>query len=216
MQKAFAFLFLWCLLFFSGLSVFAQEGEPEENSEEEVPSDEYEGVLPSLYSRGEQTFSFTLGAVLPLFYTNDQGIVPDGTHTNVGGGGHLSYNYFLAPRFFVGGEAGGMFAGTIGENMLYLVPFGLRAGYQFTFSIKNLRFEIPVSLMVGGATQKYLETDYFGLFLKPMLSGFFRLNPDWSFGLNFGWWLIPEWTSERRKDMTGHFLEISLSARYHF
>jgi hypothetical protein len=216
MRKALAFLFLCYLLFLCGLTVFAQEEVPEENTEEEVPSDDYEGVMPSLYSSGEQAFSFTLGAVFPLFYTNDQGIAPGGTNITAGGGGYLSYNYFLALRFFVGGEAGGMLSGTIGKNMLYLVPFGLRAGYQFAFSIKNLRFEIPVSLMVGGVTQKYLETNYFGLFLKPMISGFFRLNPDWSFGLNVGWWLIPEWTNEPRKNMTGHFLEVSLSVRFHF
>lgn len=196
--------------------VYAQEEESDEDIEEEIPVDEYEGVAPSLYSSGEQIFSFTLGAVIPLFYTNSDGLASNGTNVNVGGGGYLSYSYFLAPRFFVGGEAGGAFAGTIGENMLYIVPFGVRAGYQFTFSIKNLRFEIPVALSIGGATQKYLETDYFGLFLKPTVSGFFRLNPDWSFGLNVGWLLVPQWTKESRKNMTGHFLEVSLSARFHF
>ncbi|MDR1073354.1 MAG: hypothetical protein LBL45_06730 [Treponema sp.] len=216
MRKAQAFLFLCCLLFFSGITVYAQEEESDEESEEEIPFDEYEGVTPSLYSSGEQMFSFTLGALFPLFYTNSDGIAPNGTNVNVGGGGYLSYNYFLGPRFFVGGEAGGMFAGTIGENMLYIVPFGVRGGYQFAFSIKNARFEIPVSLTVGGVTQKYLETDYFGLFLKPVVAGFFRLNPDWSFGLNVGWLIIPQWTKEPRKNMTGHFLEVSLSARFHF
>jgi hypothetical protein len=196
--------------------VYAQEEKPDEDAEEEVPADEYEGVTPSLYASGEQIFSFTLGAVIPLFYTNSNGIAPNGTNVNVGGGGHLSYDYFIAPRFFVGGEAGGAFAGTIGENMLYIVPFGVRAGYQFTFSIKNVRFEIPLSLLFGGVTQKYLETDYFGLFLKPTVSGFFRFNPDWSFGLNVGWLLIPQWTEEPRKDMVGHFLEVSLTARLHF
>jgi hypothetical protein len=221
MRKAQAFLFLCCLLFFSGLCrgmiVYAQEEESDEDAEEEVPFDEYEGIMPSLYSSGEQMLSFTVGAVIPLFYTNSDGTALNGgTNINVGGGGYLSYSYFLAPHFFVGGEAGGAFAGTIGENMLYIVPFGVRVGYQFTFSIKNLRFEIPVSLTLGGVTQKYLETDYFGLFLKPTVSGFFRLNPDWSFGLNAGWQLIPQWTKESRKDMIGHFLEVSLSARFHF
>jgi hypothetical protein len=216
MKKARSFLFLCCLLFLSGIVAFAQEEESDEDAEEEIPFDEYEGVAPSLYSSGEQVMSFTLGAAIPLFYTNSGGIAPNGTNVTVGGGGRLSYDYFFAPRFFVGGEAGGEFAGTIGENMLYIVPFGVRAGYQFTFSIKNARFEIPISLEIGGVIQKYLETDYFGLFLKPMVSGFFRFNPDWSFGLNVGWQIIPQWTKEPRKDMTGHFLEVSLSVRFHF
>jgi hypothetical protein len=208
MRKALAFIFLCYLLFFTGAAVFAQEDE--ETTEEEVPSDDYEGVIPSLYSNGEQNFSLTLGPVIPLFYTGENEIAD--ANVNVGGGLYLSYNYFFTPHFFVGGEAGGMFSGTIGENMLYIVPFGLRAGYQVTLG----KFEFPFSLMIGGATQKYLETDYFGLFLKPMASVFFRLTPDWSFGLNASWWIVPEWTKEPRKNMEGHFLEISLSARYHF
>lgn len=201
------FLFLVCFLLISAGAVFAQQ----ETEDEETPEgDDYEGVTPSTYSSGEQNFSFSVGIIVPLFFSNENGTVQ--TNINVGGMGYLAYNYFLTKGLFLGGELGGMFAGTIGENMLYIVPFGLRVGYQFTLG----RFEFPISLMVGGAVQKYLETNYFGLFLKPSVSMFFRFNPDWSFGLNTAWWLVPQWTKESRKDMMGHFLEITLSARYHF
>jgi hypothetical protein len=219
MQKAFTpfFLFLFFLSFLGNFfltpagSISAQEAAEGGGAVEETPDDDYEGVTPSMYSSGEQNFSFSLGLIVPLFYSDPDGKAVQ-SNVNLGGMGYLAYNYFLTKGLFLGGELGGMFAGTLGENMLYIVPFGLRVGYQFT----AWRLEFPISLMIGGATQKYLETDYFGFFLKPSASVFFRLNPDWSFGVNTAWWIVPEWTKESRKNMIGHFLEITLSARYHF
>ncbi|MDR1127310.1 MAG: hypothetical protein LBL06_04190 [Treponema sp.] len=199
MYKAIAFfLIVFCLF-----PTFAQD-------EEEVPIEEWDVEAPSLYTSGEQNFAISVGLVLPLFFNGREGQ----TVNNVNAGSMLSlaYNYYLASHFFLGGEIGGMFAATLGENMLYIVPFGLRIGYEFVLG----RFEFPFSVMFGAATQKYLETDYFGFFLKPMVSIFFRFSPDWSFGLNSAWWIVPEWVSESRKDITGHFLEITISVKYHF
>jgi hypothetical protein len=104
-----------------------------------------------------------------------------------------------------------MFAATKGENVLFIVPMGLRIGYQFILG----RFEFPLSLMVGGAPQKELDFGYFGLFLKPAASIFWRFNPDWSFGLNTAYWWVPQWP-KNGPDVYGNFLELTLSARYHF
>jgi hypothetical protein len=199
MYKAIAFfLIVFCLY-----PAFAQD-------DEEIPIEEWDVEAPSLYSSGEQNFAISVGLVVPLFFNGRDGQ----TVNNVKAGTTLTlaYNYYLASHFFLGGEIGGMFAATLGENMLYIVPFGLRVGYEFILQ----RFEFPVSLMFGAATQKYLETDYLGFFLKPMVSIFFRFSPDWSFGINTAWWIVPEWVSESRKNMTGHFLEITISAKYHF
>ncbi len=226
MKKVPAFLFVLialCTLFFTIPPVFSQEAEefvppvaeaPEDTNEidaEEAPADDYEGILTSsLSSLGDQNFSLTAGAAIPLFYTGQNGRVK--TNITVGGLLSLSYNFFLPLNFFVGAEAGGMFAGTLGKNMIYIVPFGVRAGYQLNLG----RFEFPISFMIGGAVQRYLETDYLGLFMKPSLSAFFRATDTWSFGLNASWWIVPQWVKESRKNMTGHFLEVSLSARFHF
>jgi hypothetical protein len=102
-----------------------------------------------------------------------------------------------------------MFAQTLAKNYLFVVPIGLRAGYQFIAG----RFEFPLSLMVGFAPQKYLEDGYFGFFMKPAVSAFWRFNPDWSFGVKTAWWWVPQWAENT---VYGNFLEITLSARYHF
>jgi hypothetical protein len=66
---------------------------------------------------------------------------------------------------------------------------------------------------VGFAPQTYLEKKYLGFFVKPGVSAFWRFNPDWSFGLNAAWWWVPQWAA---RTVHGNFLELSVSARYHF
>jgi hypothetical protein len=105
-----------------------------------------------------------------------------------------------------------MFAGTLEKNMYYAVPFGVRAGYQFLWG----RFEFPVNLFLGAVPQKYRDKGYFGLILKPGASAFWRFNADWSFGLNLAWWWVPQWTDAPSENVQGNFLELTLSARYHF
>ena len=104
-----------------------------------------------------------------------------------------------------------MFSSTRGGNMVYIIPFGAKVGYQFVFR----RFEFPLSLFVGAAPQKYLEKGYFGLVMKPGASVYWRYNPEWSFGLNGVWWFVPQWP-KNGYDVYGNFLELTLSARYHF
>jgi len=193
------------LFFFSDLSLFAQE-----EGGEDLPDigSEWVDIVSEPYSRGDTNFSITLGVVIPAYFSgiddNDHGL-------KVGGTGSLAFNYFFTSHFFLGGEVSGMFAGTRRGNMLYMVPFGLRAGFQFWYG----QLEFPVSLMAGAALQSYIEKRYFGLFLKPGASVFYRFNPDWSFGLNGSWWFVPQWP-KNGNDVYGNFMELTLSARYHF
>jgi hypothetical protein len=190
----------------AALPLAAQEEDPEE----EFPAIIWDSYVPDLYRAGDRTFTISIGLQVPTIFT---GKGMDGNSSNIKLGGllSLSFNYFLSPNWFVGAELGGMFAPTGGKNMLFIVPFGPRIGYQLAVN----RFEIPLTLMIGAARQSYLEKVYFGLIIKPGVSGFFRFNPDWSFGLNAQWWILPQWPVNG-KDAVGNFLEISLSARYHF
>jgi hypothetical protein len=183
----------------------------EEEAPGEIPIDsDWSDYMPALYARGDQTFVISLGPIIPTLFRGKSGLVEN--NVKVGGTGSLSYTYFLNPNFFIGGELGIMFGSTLGKNSLFIVPFGIKAGYQWVFK----RFEFPLSLMVGGAPQRYQNYGYFGLILKPMASVFFRYSSDWSFGLNAAWWWVPEWTGESGKNVMGNFLEVTLAARYHF
>ena len=162
----------------------------------------------SLYSRGDKTFHITMGLLFPLYFS---GINNNNHGISMGGTGTLTFNYFLDSHFFVGGEVSGSFTGTRGGNMLYLIPIGVRAGYQFLYR----RFEIPVTLMLGVAPQRYLDKGYLGPILKAGAAGYWRYNMDWSFGLNTNLWVIPQWPNNGN-NVVGTFQELTLSARFHF
>jgi hypothetical protein len=208
MPKAGAFLLP--LLLLGGL-VFAQE-EEEPGDEERAPIEsDWSDYMPSLYSRGDQTFTISLGLIFPVVFLKDGAAI---THNlfPVGGTGNLSYNFFFGSHFFAGGEVGIMFDSTLRKNTLFIIPIGLRGGYQFVLK----RFEFPLALTLGFAPQRYLDLNYLGFFVKPSASAFFRFNPDWSFGINTAWWWVPQWTAERDKNIDGNFIDVTFSARYHF
>lgn len=214
MQKAGAFFFiLWFVLALFPLGAQEEDEEdPDADGESPPLESDWSRFRPSPYVRGDQTFIISLGILIPTVFVGAEGTIS--SNIGVGGTGSLAYNYFLTPQVYIGAEVQGMFASTLGDNMVYIIPLGLRVGYQFVWS----RFEFPLTLTIGGAVQTYLanEENYFGFFMKPMVSGFFRFNPEWSFGLNAAWWWVPQWTSDRARDVHGNFIEISLSARYHF
>ncbi|MDR1057922.1 MAG: hypothetical protein LBL43_00065 [Treponema sp.] len=206
--------FVLGLMFFTILlPLYAQEEDGEEESPPEIITEDpdWEGLAPTLYSEGDKTFIITLGLLLPTYFGGDS--ISGNRHNlrPLGGTGSLAFNYFMSPHIFWGVELGGMFLGTRGENMFFMVPFGLRVGYQFIFR----RFEFPLTLMIGGAPQKYLEKGYFGFILKPEAAVFWRFNPDWSFGFNTNWWFVPQ-RPKNGKNAIGNFIELTFSARYHF
>jgi hypothetical protein len=187
----------------------AQDFGGDEDGSPELPIEsDWPDVMPDLYSRGDKIFSISLGPVLPTAFIHESGGLKEGK-ISVGGSGSLGYAYFFNSHVFLGGELGGMVSVTRAENALFIVPMGLRLGYQFVLG----RFEFPLSLLVGFAPQSYLEKKFFGLFIKPSVSAYWRFNPDWSFGLNAAWWWVPQWSS---RTVYGNFLELSITARYHF
>ena len=201
MQRAWS-LFLILFLLSFGQSLYAQE------EEEDPPESDWIDIVTAPYAQGDRCFLVSLGIIIPLYFSG----IEDNQHgLSVGGFGSLSFNYFLTSNIFLGAEISGMFSGTRAGNMLYIIPFGARIGYQFYYR----RFEVPVSLMIGGASQRYLEKSYFGPILKPGVSAFWRYNPDWSFGMNAVAWVVPQWPKNGNNSI-GNFLELTLSARYHF
>jgi len=204
-QRACSF-FLVIFLLLWGQGLFAQE---ENFPDDEFPDPIWEDIITSIYSGGDRNFIISLGVLFPAFFGGE---VENNRHgLGLGGTGSMAFNYFLSPNIFAGVELAGSFSGTRGGNMLYIVPFGARIGYQFLYS----RFEFPVSLMVGGAAQRYLEQGHFSFIVKPGVSGFWRFSPDWSFGLNSVWWFIPQWP-RNGYNVYGNFVELTLSARFHF
>jgi hypothetical protein len=213
--------FLSCAVAFTA---FAQEEDQEEeggDSDEFPIESEWTGPLPDRYAPGDRMFTVAVGALFPIVFLDESGSAYDSQIKPGLSLGAIGLNFFLTSGFFVGGEFSLGFSWTINE-ILFQLPFGARLGYQFTLNSPRLpsllnRFEFPVSIMVGLYSQSYLSKNYFGLFLKPEVAAYFRFNSDWSFGVNVGWWWVPQWPeSGSQHNRYGNFLNTTLSARYLF
>jgi hypothetical protein len=220
MRKVRVLILLLGLCWFSGQSVlYAQEQDDDEdaiyNGDDEF--DIWDGYITELYSRGDQTFTMSLGAGFPVLFLNNGKLIDHHFKPPVGGSGSLGYSYFLNARLFLGAEIGVQIYYTLGQNTLFLVPIGLRGGWQFRVS----RFEFPLGLTVGMVIHRYLNNNYLGLFVKGGASAYFRFNPDWSFGLSADWNWFPQWPKENGnlvpgKNMDANMVGVTLAARYHF
>jgi hypothetical protein len=189
----------------------AQEEDPESEPENEFPEIIWDAYVPDVYRAGDMIIHVTVGTIFPTIFKGS-GMGSRSSNINkIGGMGALAFSYFLSPNWFVGIELRGMFIGSIQKNMLFIIPIGPYVGYQFTAG----RFEFPIRFMTGIAPQSYKDNGYFGWIINPGASVLFRYNPDWSFGLNLQWWMLPQWPKDG-KNVFGNFLEVSLSARYHF
>jgi len=216
MQKAYgAFL----LILFLGLPflLFAQE-------DNEPSIDDWDDYTSDLYSRGDQTFTISLGVGFPLFFISTKDgtigantykageLRPNNIDPPVGGAGTLTYSYYFNSFFFVGGDLGLLFLPTLANNIIYMTSLGGKAGTQLVLG----RFEFPVFLTLGMTIQTFLDSAYFGMYMKGGVSAFFRATHEWSFGFTSNWCWYPQWTSEPVKNIDGHFVDLILSARYHF
>jgi len=203
-SRAFVFLLAFCWLAFP---LSAQEWE-----------EDWDFHMMDLYARGDQTFTITLGVILPTVFRNDGSPMNHNFSPPVGGGGSLAYTYFMGPNFFLGGEIGVSFNYTVADNTIFIIPIGLRAGWQFLFR----RFEFPLTATFGIAPQRYMDFTYLGMFARGSASAFFRFNPEWSFGLNTDWTWLPQRPRDRdgnrvrAENVDANMLGITLSARYHF
>ena len=221
-RKTPALLLLVVLFILSGHNapfLYAQEeGEYDESPYDGIPyEDDWEGYISDPYTRGDQTFTISLGLSIPTVFVNKGKAIDHNFEPPVGGTGSLAYTYFFGSHLFVGGEIGVVINGTLAKGSIFLVPIGLRAGWQFVFR----RFEFPLFAVIGFAPQRYLNLNYVGLFMKGGGGAFYRFNPDWSFGLNVDWNWYPQWPLEngkpnRDKNVDANILGITLSARYHF
>jgi len=216
MQKAGALLLM--LLLCLPVMLFAQE-------DNDPSIDDWENYTSELYSRGDQTFVISLGVGFPVaFISTQDGKIgnttykafdrrPNNIDPPVGGAGTLSYHYYFGSFFFVGGDLGLLFFPTVSKSTIYITSLGAKAGTQLIFG----RFEFPIFVTVGMTLQTYLNDQYYyGMYMKGGISAYFRATHEWSFGVTSNYCWYPQWTDVPSQNVDGHFIDLILSARYHF
>jgi len=226
MRKALALLLPLALFCFTGRGAFLHaqsdspaydETVPDDGEEEEEDVSDFNRYVPDMYSNGDQTVTISLGAAFPTVFLNHGNKIDHQITPPVGAALSVAYTRFLGPHLFLGAEIGFTTVFTLAKNAAFIIPIGVRAGWQFIYR----RFEFPLFAAIGIAPQRYLDNGYFGMYLKGAVSAYYRFNPKWSFGLCVDWSWYPQWPMENgkrvpSKDIDANILGVNLSARYHF
>ena len=207
MKRCWSFFFLSILIW----NVFAQETA--ETQETETPSVQapitaytYEPIR-----KGDQFIRMGLQLGIPLFNTSPEkfAIYPK---IYPGGSIFLGYSHYLTKGISIGGDLAFSFFLTLGSNLYFALPFTINSGY----TVATGRFRMPLTFGIGGNFQSYNGTRYFSLFFRPQAGFFYQYSPEWSFGGELSWDIVPQWYKEKRFNRTGNFLNIGFAARYHF
>ncbi|MGN0739313.1 MAG: TP0733 family outer membrane beta-barrel protein [Treponema sp.] len=153
---------------------------------------------------GDQFIALKLMPLIPLNFDKQ---------LSVGGALSLGYHRFLTQFIAVGADVMFAYNTTIGSNLFTVIP--LTVG--ITFQPYVWRFEFPITLNVGAALENYLQYNYFpGLILKAEAGCFYRMNENWSFGLECQLMYLPQWYSDSSKNDYYLGITATVGARYHF
>ena len=204
----------YCLifLFFAAIGIASAQDVQEPHDSE--PPNEQPPITAYAYEpirKGDQFLRIGLQLGIPLFNSSPAKIAIK-PNMYPGGSISLGYSYYLTKGLSLGGEIDLDFYVTIGENLLFLLPIIFDVGYTFTAG--KMRF--PLSFGIGGNYQAYNEARYFGMFFRPRAGFFYQYSPEWSFGGELSWEIIPQWYKPASNNRTGNFLGISFAVRYHF
>jgi len=172
-------------------------------------------------SLGDQAFAISAGVIIPLFTvllndnpaTGDPAGIVD-TQLSVGGMGSLSYSFYLSANVKLGLQLGGTFQWDINRNLMYMIPIAVKGSYEFhPFS----RVTIPIHLALGINMTSWKEEFTVDFLIRPGFGIYFDWNVEWSFGMDFTYWFIPQMSSnDERFNSLGNFADINIGAEYHF
>ena len=199
---------------------FSQTESYESRSESYVTqSESYEPQLESYEPKLDSSFSDSLTEV-EINQKGDQtiniGLAADYAlnprKLGWGGSATLGYNRNLSSTLAVGASMDFNYFRTTGSNIYYMVPIMAKGIFQIAFG----RFEIPISVSVGGALESYLDKVYFGPIATPEIGLFYRYSADWSLGITAGATVTPQIYKDTSQNRTGTAAYAGLTLRYHF
>ena len=173
-------------------------------------------------SLGDQAFTISAGVILPLFTvllndnpaTGNPAGVTDMNMKKIGGMGSLTYSFYLSANVKLGLQLAGTFNWDINDNLLYMIPISVKGSYEFH---PYSRLTIPVHLALGINMTSWKEEFTVDTLIRPGFGVYFDWNIEWSFGMDFTYWFIPQLSSkDERFDSLANFMDINIGAEYHF
>ena len=194
-----------CLLFFFSMLIWNTFAQESAETQETAPPSVQTPITAYVYEpirKGDQFIRIGLQLGIPLFNTSPEKFA---FKTSI-------YTHYFTKGVSIGGDLAFTFHLTLGSNLYFAIPFTINSGY--TFAIQKIR--IPLTFGIGGDFQSYNGTRYFSLFFRPQAGVFYQYSPEWSFGGELSWDVVPQWYKNKSFNRTGNFLNIGFAARYHF
>lgn len=165
---------------------------------------------------GDQYIKIAMGVTAPLNFPDFESLFHKDKHQlSIGGMGSLGYHYFLNSYLALGFDVSYGFNVTIGSHIFNYVPILFSATYQYSWH----KLEFPLTLNAGFCWESYNNHNYFpALIVKPEAGVHYRVDENWSVGVEASWMIMPQFSSwyDKGEDYTGHFMNLSLAARYYF
>lgn len=170
-----------------------------------------EGIEP-LYTTnqmGDKYIKISVSPTFPLGFFNQKNEIS----MYVGGLFGLGFHIFLTDNFSVGGDAGFGFNITIGSNVFNYIPIIATATWQFQYK----QWEFPLTAGIGFAWELYNGYLYWpGLILEAQAGAQYRIDSNWAAGGELTYMFMPQFNQDPAKTKAGHFIDVTLLARYYF
>ncbi len=209
MKKIILFICTIMMLTFPSFSQEIKENKPEK-PEKSGPDGT---VLFQPVKKGDKYLRIGLSLGVPMFNTSrEQFAIKPNIYP--GGSIDLGFGYYVLNGFSLGATLSFQFYPSIQKNIYFAVPFTFDMAYTFAKG----KWRIPLGIGIGTAFQSYNGNGgkYFGMLFRPEAGVYYQYSPEWSFGGNVSWLVLPQWYKETKNNRVGNVLNISFAARYHF
>lgn len=201
------------LLIASILSVsflLAQEQAPEQSPAQT----EAAAAIPvfSQFEKGDILFSLSAGTALGLGFYNPTTGSFDPANLKPSFTILLALQRFITPNIVLGGEIAGYFFATINDRQFFLAPLGARIGYAFDL---NPFFIIP-TVSLGAAIMRLNDMGHIDPYIKTGAVFGWSPSQEVCYTIHADLMTIPQFYSDSTQNRTGLFLDLIISATYHF
>lgn len=164
--------------------------------------------------QGSQTIAISVGGNVPLFILPKDPDATESVTLGVGASFGLQYQYFIANHISLGGSLYGSFSSTIAGQSLFVAPISAHAAYWWDAA----PMEYTAGMDLGMTVMRLSGDGMLTPFAKLGGGAYYKIDEAWYIGGQSYFWFIPELHTGSNAGLTryGAFLEVSVSAVYHF
>ena len=148
------------------------------------------------YFKGDQVFSIRAGVNFPGFfgfYFKPERNTTD-THLKMGGYASIAYQGYVSETLALGGELSYAFNYSKSDMLLTTVPITAKLTWV---PIQTGKFDVAMSLNIGGAFLRYNEGRFFSPYVSLSLCPSFFINENWGIGVEGQLMLTTEFYTEK-------------------